>query len=544
MGDSNYVNNTLPAQLALLDEVRYFGITVNSSGGLTTTATNLSHIQTILQKINALPAAQRPRLDITLGGAGESEGFAAVAQSTTLRSTLATNIDALLDQTGAVGVDLDWEHPAEGVELTTRYPAMLSRIKQELGPSRRVYATVSPEKILPRSVFEGDNAIDGVSLMTYDIGWWANDSADPNLGQHSLPEYVVDSVNAWTNPAGASIPRTYVFGSKKSIDAPESMLGVGSPFYGRGYNGSSSGLAVAYRDLKATGTTADGSAYLYQGSNVWLPGPALIDDRIEFADQRGLQHVIFWELWHDLAPSNPQSLLRTAYDAKVRLAAARGDFNADDLVDAADLATLSAGFGAPGGPAAGDANGDGSVDGADFLIWQQHLKGASPAANAVPEPCGALLVAAGFSALAGRRRAPRLGAGRLRDCARKRRRSCTRKCGPISEPILQPRMRLPREIVQPRHGPPGKTPPAKRERAPAEEQGGEVLRGGPRTATAARQRRVAHRVRRRPDVPRALRLDIRPRARGKEGSPASSKFFLPHPCDPCRPLTLRALCVL
>lgn len=59
MGQTSYVNNVLPAQLAMLDEVRYFGITVNADGSLTTDAAHLANIDTIKQKIDALPAAGR-----------------------------------------------------------------------------------------------------------------------------------------------------------------------------------------------------------------------------------------------------------------------------------------------------------------------------------------------------------------------------------------------------------------------------------------------------------------------------------------------------
>ena len=70
MTNSNYVNNVLPRQIALLDEVRYFGITVNSngSGALTTTTTHRNDISKLKQIIDALPADRRPRLDIALGG--------------------------------------------------------------------------------------------------------------------------------------------------------------------------------------------------------------------------------------------------------------------------------------------------------------------------------------------------------------------------------------------------------------------------------------------------------------------------------------------
>lgn len=420
MGDANYVNNVLPAQLGMLDEVRYFGVTVTATGALTTTTADLANINTIKQKINQLPEANRPRLDITLGGAGEAAGFAAVAQSSSLRTQLAQNIDALLDQTGAIGVDVDWEHPTEGAQLTTHYPALLSRIKQELGPSRRVYATVSPEKILPRSVFEGANAVDGVSIMTYDIGWWANDPADPNLNQHSLQEYVEDTVEAWTNPVGASIPRTWVFGSKKSIDAPEGSLGIGSPFYGRGYNGSNQGTAIAYRDLAGL-PSVDGNAYQVAGANIWIPGKALLADRVEYAHEHGLQHIIFWEMWHDLPPSHADSLLRAAYEARAVLAAAKGDFNADGFVNGADLDAWRQHFGETTDVtgAMGDANADGAVDGTDFLVWQRGLS-APPltggALVAVPEPSLALLLAMswGGTVLLRRRQALNSNPGRLR----------------------------------------------------------------------------------------------------------------------------------
>ena len=412
MGDANYVNNVLPTQLSMLSEVRYFGVTVTATGALTTTAADLANIATLAQKISLLPPTQRPRLDITLGGDGATAGFGTVAASSALRTQLAQNIQALLVQTGAVGVDVDWEHPADGVPLSIHYPALLSRIKQEVGADHRVYATVSPEKILPRSVFEGANAVSGVSLMTYDIGWWANDPADPNLNQHSLPEYVADSVNAWTNTAGASIPRTYVFGSKKSIDAPEDKLGVGAPLYARGYNGSDQNLAVAYRDL-ANLSSADGNAYQYQGSNVWLPGPSLLADRVQYAYEHGLQHIIFWEMYHDLPPTDARSLLRAAFTANVAVAAAHGDFNADGVSNAIDLDLWRQHFGLAAGALAsdGDADADGDVDGADLLVWQKQARTipAVAAAQAAPEPSTMellLFVAAG-KLLPAQRRATR-----------------------------------------------------------------------------------------------------------------------------------------
>lgn len=385
--NATYVNNTLPGQLAMLDEIRYFGITVNSSGSLTTTAADLNNLQAIKTKIDALPAAQRPRLGITIGGANMSSGFAAVAASSSLRTTFAQNLKSLLDQTGAVAVDLDWEHPAVGTERNTHFPDMLKRVKQEFGADRRVYATLDPTVMISTSALSGANAIDGVSLMTYDLGWWSNDPASSHTGEHSLQEYVDDAVEAWTDPAGSPNQRPWVFGSW-GRNVGEEKVGVGLPFYGRGFNGSNVSLAVSYRDLVASGTTSNGSDYVHGGANLWIPSLEMVKERVTKADAEGLQHIIIWELAQDLAPNNPNSMLRTAYETKQSLEAIPGDFDGDDAVGQLDLNLWQAAFGTVG--SGGDADGDNDADGADFLIWQRHATPAVPLAP-LPEPAAAVL---------------------------------------------------------------------------------------------------------------------------------------------------------
>ena len=75
--NTTYNNGTLPAQLGMLNEVRYFGLTAASDGSIVplagsgTVQSNVDRIATIQQILYAPPAGQRPRLDITLGGAGE-----------------------------------------------------------------------------------------------------------------------------------------------------------------------------------------------------------------------------------------------------------------------------------------------------------------------------------------------------------------------------------------------------------------------------------------------------------------------------------------
>ena len=104
--------------------------------------------------------------------------------------------------------------------------------------------------------------------------------------------------------------------------------------------------------------------------------------------------------WDDLHPTaTVHSILAARALALVDVTP--GDFNADAMVDAADLAVWQANFGAFDEVATrstGDANADGVVDGADFLLWQRHFTATSPFA-AVPEPHSWLLAAGAMTVL-------------------------------------------------------------------------------------------------------------------------------------------------
>ena len=70
------------------------------------------------------------------------------------------------------------------------------------------------------------------------------------------------------------------------------------------------------------------------------------------------------------------------------------DFDHDGIVDGDDLAGWTGGV---GDGDAYDADGDGDSDGNDFLAWQQQFGASSfvaapPAASAIPEPTGGLLI--------------------------------------------------------------------------------------------------------------------------------------------------------
>jgi hypothetical protein len=383
--NNNYLSNVLPGQLSMLDEVRYFGLSVDSNGGIVSLSGSLqSHkdnVAAIQGVIDLLPAGERPRLNITLGAAGEDATFTSVAASSSKRTLLAQNVNALLNETGAVAVDIDWEHPDAGVQRTTQYPALLKRIKQEIGAERRVYATVAPSVVISSSVFSGEDAIDGVSLMTYDLGWWSNDPSNPNNGEHSLEEYVEDTVEAWTEAPGSPNDRPWVFGTWGN-GSPADRLGVAMPVYGRALG---SQTAYTYSELVAGGITTDGEYYQYGGQQVWAPSPELAAQRVEHAIEQGLQHLIFWEIGQDLPPTNGASLLRVAYETREALVGISGDYNNDGTVDVADYTVWRDG-GSPDSTQTGydlwaDRFGDSATNAASKVL-----------ADGVPEPASSVFL--------------------------------------------------------------------------------------------------------------------------------------------------------
>jgi hypothetical protein len=88
-------------------------------------------------------------------------------------------------------------------------------------------------------------------------------------------------------------------------------------------------------------------------------------------------------------------IVRGSYDLMLTLGGGgfAADFNNDGKVNAVDLATWKAAYGAT---QAGDADDDNDSDGADFLIWQRQFGSGVPSAAAiaaVPEPASVLLFA-------------------------------------------------------------------------------------------------------------------------------------------------------
>ncbi|KAF2786884.1 glycoside hydrolase family 18 protein [Melanomma pulvis-pyrius CBS 109.77] len=121
-----------------------------------------------------------------IGGWGNTDGFSKAAKSDKSRALFARNVRAMIEQTGADGVDIDWEYPggngedykqipnAQKAWEITAYPKLLSAIRLAIGPSKILSAAVPG---LPRDMLAFTSTtipsiarhVDFLNIMTYDL---------------------------------------------------------------------------------------------------------------------------------------------------------------------------------------------------------------------------------------------------------------------------------------------------------------------------------------------------------------------------------------
>jgi GH18 family chitinase len=54
---------------------------------------------------------EHTKVQVAIGGWGDTEGFSAAALNDTTRRTFAENVARMVTATGADGIDVDWEYP-------------------------------------------------------------------------------------------------------------------------------------------------------------------------------------------------------------------------------------------------------------------------------------------------------------------------------------------------------------------------------------------------------------------------------------------------
>lgn len=124
---------------------------------------------------------------IAIGGWGDTRGFSSAAATKQGMRSFAANVKAMLDATGADGVDIDWEYPGGNGEDYKQipnsqktwevgaYPKMLSEIRSAIGTSKIISAAVpgKPDDIqvafTKDTLAETEKHLDYLNVMTYDL---------------------------------------------------------------------------------------------------------------------------------------------------------------------------------------------------------------------------------------------------------------------------------------------------------------------------------------------------------------------------------------
>ncbi|RAR06932.1 glycoside hydrolase family 18 protein [Stemphylium lycopersici] len=127
-------------------------------------------------------------IQVAIGGWGNTDGFSTAAKTEESRSLFASNVKAMLDATGADGIDMDWEYPGGNGEdykqpghlnsdkawEISAYPKLLAAIRSAIGPSKTISAAVPglPRDMLaftPSTIPDIMASVDYLNIMTYDL---------------------------------------------------------------------------------------------------------------------------------------------------------------------------------------------------------------------------------------------------------------------------------------------------------------------------------------------------------------------------------------
>ncbi|KAI1499013.1 glycoside hydrolase family 18 protein [Biscogniauxia marginata] len=123
---------------------------------------------------------------VAIGGWGDTAGFDAAARTDESRSKFARNVAAMVHDTGADGVDIDWEYPGGNGEdykivpneqkawEIAAYPLLLAEIRKALGPEKLMSAAVPGLQrdmlaFTPETVPKIMESLDFLNVMTYDL---------------------------------------------------------------------------------------------------------------------------------------------------------------------------------------------------------------------------------------------------------------------------------------------------------------------------------------------------------------------------------------
>ncbi|KAH3906537.1 chitinase [Parastagonospora nodorum] len=126
------------------------------------------------------------RVQVAIGGWGDTAGFEKGAKTEKSRKLFASNVKAMLEATGADGIDMDWEYPGGNGEdykvnpnsskvwEITAFPELLAAVRAAVGPLMTISAAVPGLErdmlaFTPATIPRIMESIDFLNVMTYDM---------------------------------------------------------------------------------------------------------------------------------------------------------------------------------------------------------------------------------------------------------------------------------------------------------------------------------------------------------------------------------------
>ncbi|KAG9196059.1 hypothetical protein G6011_01180 [Alternaria panax] len=163
-------------------------------------------------------------VQVAIGGWGDTDGFSKAAKSKGSRKLFAINVKAMLDATGADGIDVDWEYPGGNGEdyktpghLNTdkaweidAYSKLLAEIRSAIGPEKTISAAVPglPRDMIaftPSTIPAIMESVDYLNIMTYDLFSRRDNMTKHHTGIRSSLEAIDAYLDAGVPPEKANL---------------------------------------------------------------------------------------------------------------------------------------------------------------------------------------------------------------------------------------------------------------------------------------------------------------------------------------------------
>ncbi|KAH7386758.1 glycoside hydrolase superfamily [Phaeosphaeria sp. MPI-PUGE-AT-0046c] len=205
-------------------------------------------------------------IQVAIGGWGDTASFDKAAQTDESRALFAKNVKKMLDQTGADGVDVDWEYPGgngedykttpneEKVWEIAAYPKLLSAIRNAIGPEKTISAAVPG---LPRDLlaFTHDNvpkimeSVDFFNIMTYDLMNRRDNVTKHHTGIHNSLEAIDAYLERGLPADKANLGRAYYvkwFNTADGVNCHKHPIGCEAALMEDSKTGADLGKAGAF----------------------------------------------------------------------------------------------------------------------------------------------------------------------------------------------------------------------------------------------------------------------------------------------------------